>query len=129
MTSVASPRVRTEHGMVEGLEVDGLHWFRNIPYAAPPFGSRRFLPPQPAEDWDGVRDATEPGPVPPQPVEENPLGAIYAATEIGEDCLTLEVWTPDPGRAGLPVVVHIHGGRVHLRRRVAARLQRQELRA
>ncbi|MBB5916670.1 para-nitrobenzyl esterase [Nocardia transvalensis] len=27
-----------------------------------------------------------------------------------EDCLTLNVWTPDPGRAGLPVMVWIQGG-------------------
>lgn len=110
MTSVALPRVRTENGLVQGLEIDGLHHFRGIPYAAPPFGPRRFLPPQRAEDWDGVRDATEPGPAAPQPTEENPLGAIYVAPETGEDCLTVEVWTPDPGAAGLPVVVHIHGG-------------------
>ncbi|WP_328648658.1 carboxylesterase family protein [Amycolatopsis sp. NBC_00348] len=110
MTSVAFPRVRTENGVVRGLEIDGLHHFRGIPYAAPPFGPRRFLPPQPAADWDGVRDATAPGPAAPQVAEENPLGAVYAATETGEDCLTLEVWTPDPGHANLPVVVHIHGG-------------------
>jgi carboxylesterase type B len=110
MTSVASPRVRTENGLVQGLEIEGLHHFRGIPYAAPPFGPRRFLPPQRAADWDGVRDATRPGPAAPQPTEENPLGAIYAAPVTGEDCLTLEVWTPDPGGAGLPVVVHLHGG-------------------
>jgi para-nitrobenzyl esterase len=100
----------TEYGAIRGLEVDGLHYFRNIPYAAPPFGPRRFLPPQPPESWDGVRDGTKPGPAVPQPDEENPLGALYAARVKGEDCLTLEVWTPDPGTSGLPVAVHIHGG-------------------
>jgi para-nitrobenzyl esterase len=28
----------------------------------------------------------------------------------GDDCLNLNVWTPDPGAAGLPVLVWIHGG-------------------
>ena len=28
----------------------------------------------------------------------------------GEDCLNLNVWTPDPSTAGLPVMVWIHGG-------------------
>ena len=38
-------RVRTEYGVVEGVESDGLHLFRNVPYAAAPFGVRRFRPP------------------------------------------------------------------------------------
>ena len=28
----------------------------------------------------------------------------------GDDCLNLNVWTPDPGATGLPVLVWIHGG-------------------
>ena len=103
--------VTTDSGTVSGLEVDGLHHFRNIPFAAPPFGARRFLPPMPVEKWDGVRDGTKPGPAAPQPIDEkDPLGPLYAPPATGEDCLTLEVWTPDPGSAGLPVMVHIHGG-------------------
>ena len=105
-------QVRTENGMVEGLVEDGLHIFRAIPYAAPPFGARRFLPPQPAEPWDGVRDATRQGVSAPQPLPKP--GDVWAEVthpgQIGEDCLTLEIWTPDPGAAGLPVMVHIHGG-------------------
>lgn len=103
-------RVSTEYGQVEGSQVQGLHVFRNIPYAQAPFGPRRFRPPVRPEPWDGVRDATRPGPAAPQPPEGHPLGAVYSASVTGEDCLTLEVWTPDPGAAGLPVMVHIHGG-------------------
>jgi para-nitrobenzyl esterase len=103
-------RVSTEDGMVEGAQVEGLHVFRNIPYAQAPFGPLRFRPPVRPEPWDGVRDATRPGPAAPQPPEGGPLGALYSPAVTGEDCLTLEVWTPDPGAAGLPVMVHIHGG-------------------
>ncbi len=103
-------RVTVEQGTLEGIEEDGLHFFRNIPFAAPPFGANRFLPPKPPGKWDGVRDATRPGPGAPQPPEQNPLDALYVVHDSGEDCLTLEVWTPDPGAAGLPVMVHIHGG-------------------
>ena len=103
-------KVTVEQGTLEGLEEDGLHFFRNIPFAAAPFGANRFLPPQPPEKWDGVRDATKPGPAAPQPPEQNPLDALYVVHDSGEDCLTLEVWTPDPGGAGLPVMVHIYGG-------------------
>lgn len=106
--------VSTEHGTLDGAVEDGLHVFRAVPYAAPPFGPRRFLPPQPPEKWDGVRDATRAGVIAPQPITpDDPLAPVLAPTAdtpMGEDCLTLEVWTPDPGAAGLPVVVHIHGG-------------------
>jgi para-nitrobenzyl esterase len=103
-------QVRTENGVIEGLEVDGLHFYRNIPFAAAPFGANRFRPPQPVANWDGVRDATKPGPAAPQPRDESPLAPLYDPPETGEDCLTLEVWTPSPGKTGLPVMVHIHGG-------------------
>jgi para-nitrobenzyl esterase len=103
-------KVKTENGAIRGLEIGGLYYFRNIPFAAPPFGERRFLPPVAAENWEGVRDGTKPGPAAPQPHQEDPLAALYTVTETGEDCLTLEVWTPDPGAAALPVLVHIHGG-------------------
>ncbi len=103
-------RVTTEYGVLEGLEADGIHHFRNVPFAAPPFGALRFRAPQHPEPWDGVRDATKAGPSVPQPLEGGPMAAAYEPTAIGEDCLTLEVWTPDPGAAGLPVIVHTHGG-------------------
>jgi carboxylesterase type B len=103
-------RVRTEYGVVEGLLDGDVHLFRAIPYAAPPFGADRFRAPRPPERWDGVRAATRRGPAPPQPDEPNPLTALYVAQETGEDCLTLEVCTPDPATRGLPVMVHIHGG-------------------
>ena len=102
--------VKTEYGAIEGLEVDNLHYFRNVPFAAPPFGERRFLPPQPPEKWDGVRDGTKPGPAAPQPPQLELLPELYVVKETGDDCLSLEVWTPDPGATGLPVMVHIYGG-------------------
>ncbi|APU15398.1 MULTISPECIES: carboxylesterase/lipase family protein [Actinoalloteichus] len=103
-------RVRTDHGVVEGVESGGLHLFRNIPFAAPPFGRRRFRPPVPPEPWDGVRDGTRSGPAAPQPAGQGLLGSVYAPQRTGADCLTLEVCTPDPGTTGLPVMVHVHGG-------------------
>ena len=105
-------RASTEQGDVEGLMEAGLAVFRNIPFAAPPFGARRFKPPQPPTKWDGVRDATVSGPAAPQPkLDADPIDELYFnAAVTGEDCLTLEIWTPEPGAARLPVMVWIHGG-------------------
>jgi carboxylesterase type B len=106
-------RASTEYGTVEGTQEAGVAVFRNIPFAAPPFGARRFRPPVPPEKWDGVRDATVSGPGAPQPSMEgvDDVDAQYFnPTSTGEDCLTLEIWTPDPGASGLPVMVWIHGG-------------------
>jgi carboxylesterase type B len=106
-------RAATEHGQVEGVLEHGVAVFRNIPFAAPPFGARRFRPPQPPQKWQGVRDASVSGPAPPQPALEggDPVDATwFNVSTTGEDCLTLEIWTPDPGANALPVMVWIYGG-------------------
>lgn len=105
--------VRTENGDVRGERQGDLHVFRGIPYAAPPFGANRFLAPVPPVAWDGVRDASRSSAAPPQPATAptDPWAPMYAPATTGEDCLALDIWTPEPGAAArLPVVVHIHGG-------------------
>ncbi len=103
--------VRTRQGVVRGSMVEGVATFKGIPYAAPPFGSNRFQPPRPAESWDGVREALTYGPTVPKPPYFPPFDALLAEPVIeGEDCLNLNIWTPDLGRVGLPVMVWIHGG-------------------
>jgi carboxylesterase type B len=86
-----------------------VHAFLGIPYAAPPFGLNRLCPPQPVKAWDGVRDATRLGPEPPQIAPPESVASAWTTT-AGEDCLVLNVWTPDPHTAGLPVMVWISGG-------------------
>lgn len=95
-----------------------------------PFGANRLRPPQPAEAWSGERDATEPGPEPPQvappatggssagPEEDwNEIDEVFAKVERADrsdECLNLNIWTPDPAAAGLPVMIWIQGGMFEL---------------
>jgi para-nitrobenzyl esterase len=104
--------VSTTRGQIRGSSADGVCAFLGIPYAAPPFGANRLRPPQPVEAWTGVRDATVLGPEPPQPQfpRDDPTGMLFDPAAPGEDCLNLNIWTPDPGAVGLPVMVWSPGG-------------------
>ncbi|WP_404190049.1 carboxylesterase/lipase family protein [Streptomyces tauricus] len=106
------PVVGTPYGAVRGRYEAGLAVFRGIPYAAPPFGPRRFRPPVPPEPWAGVRDAGAFGSTPPKPPYSEAFAKLLSDPVVpGDDCLNLNVWTPEPGPgARLPVMVWIHGG-------------------
>jgi carboxylesterase type B len=104
--------VATRQGPVRGEVVNGIHVFRGVPFAAPPFGPNHLREPQPVEPWAGVRDAIAFGPKPPQPPFPGTelVPAPWDRSPAGEDCLNLIVWTPEPGAARLPVLVWITGG-------------------
>jgi len=108
-TTVAVPPVVTiENGALSGAHADGVYSFKGIPYAAPPMGELRWRAPRAAADWQGIRPATEYAPHCAQPLSEQ---AWYDQQPMSEDCLTLNVWTPElkPDEP-LPVMVWIHGG-------------------
>ncbi len=107
-----TPLVQIRHGKVRGTVEHGVHVFKGIPFAAPPFGPDRLRAPRPPEPWTGVRDALTFGAKPPQPPFPGTEGrpAPWDRAPIGEDCLNLNIWTPDPGAAGLPVMIWITGG-------------------
>jgi para-nitrobenzyl esterase len=111
---MSNPVVATALGALEGAIAGdpGVRVFRGIPYAEAPVGERRFRPPIPVGAWEGVRPATEFGPAAPQPTGGPLDGLVPGMTPspIGEDCLSLTVWTPDPPGEGRPVLVWIHGG-------------------
>ncbi len=104
--------VKTTMGSVRGRSEHGAQVFKAIPYAAATAGANRFLPPQPQRPWAGVRDAFEFGRSAPQgPVVPELLRAYGAIEAIGEDCLHLNVFTPEASRAARkPVMVWLHGG-------------------
>jgi len=111
MDEMTQPVVRLRDGAVRGTVSSGVLAFLGIPYAAAPFGANRMRPPQPVRPWDGERDATAFGPTVPKGDYPPQYATLFPEVVIGgEECLNLNVWTPDAGAAGLPVLVWIHGG-------------------
>ena len=98
---------KTASGQLEGRERGGVLLFAGIPYAEPPLGEKRFLPPSPAPAWQGVRSARRFGLAAPQ---RPGVGLTAAALDWDEDCLTLNVCTPAVDDGARPVLVWIHGG-------------------
>jgi para-nitrobenzyl esterase len=97
-----APVVRTFAGPVRGEVADGIAIFRGIPYGADT-ARRRFQPPAPPPPWREVRDAIAYGPSAPQRGRDG--GAQ------SEDCLVLNVWTPEPKAGGRrAVMLYVHGG-------------------
>src|SRR5262249_47932469 len=71
---------------------------------APPVGALRWQPPAPPHPWATPRDATRAGASCPQmlPVVDIATGS--------EDCLFVNVFSPEQPRKRAPVMVWIHGG-------------------
>ncbi len=112
--------VSTAQGRLRGVWRGDLWSFSGIPYAQAPVGRLRWRPPQPAEAWDEIRDASTFGPIAPQsaaiPGITSPSDP-ESSEPHSEDCLSLNVWTPDlpetpthTSGQGRPVMVFIHGG-------------------
>ncbi|XP_052022996.1 cocaine esterase-like [Apodemus sylvaticus] len=101
----------------KGLDV-GVHSFLGIPFAKAPVGPLRFVPPEPPEPWSGVRDGTSHPAMCLQDITAMNMQALkllkltLPPIPMSEDCLYLNIYTPDHAHEGsnLPVMVWIHGG-------------------
>jgi para-nitrobenzyl esterase len=106
----------TASGKIRGLRSGDLHVFKGIPYGASTAGVNRFMPPRQPEPWAGVRDATAYAGRSPQAgagARRPELATVWGPRDTlpaGEDCLTLNVWTPGLDSAKRPVMVWLHGG-------------------
>ena len=103
------PVATTASGAVRGATIAGVAGFKGIPYATAPVGPLRWHAPDPVRAWTDTRDATAYG----NDCVQARLPGDVANTRLPmtEDCLFLNVWTPQPrGGAKLPVMVYIHGG-------------------
>lgn len=98
--------VETQDGPVVGRIFDEIAIFKGIPYAAPPVGNLRFRPPEPPLPWKEPFRAVRFGSICPQDETLSP-----APGQMGEDCLSLNIWGPEKSASLLlPVMVWLHGG-------------------
>ena len=109
--------LQTACGSLRGNERPACLEFLGVPYAH----ASRFAYASPVERWDGVLDATRPGPGCPQNRAwhehlEHPTRRFYKkefraglAFSYAEDCLNLNIFTPKGGK-NQPVVLFFHGG-------------------
>jgi para-nitrobenzyl esterase len=108
----------TQYGKIQGMANSGIKEFKGVPYGASTSGKNRYMPPQKHAGWTGVRECLAYGQISPQTI--SPPTSDYSqliqwdlhyGTGMGEDVLTLNVWTPglkDGGKRA--VLVSFHGG-------------------
>lgn len=108
----------TTSGQVRGITSEGVSVFKGIPYGGPTSGKNRFMPPTRPAPWTDVREATAFGP---RCAQRGSIGAGLSRDVIAalitpdnhatsEDCLVLNVWTPQVDTSKRPVMVWLHGG-------------------
>ncbi|WMH62849.1 carboxylesterase family protein [Mucilaginibacter gossypii] len=103
-TSAQTVVTKGSGGWIKGIEEGPTLVFKGIPYAKPPVGPLRFMPPQPMTAWKDTLSCEKFG----SPASQ---GGGAGGLKGSEDCLSLNVYTPTTARdARLPVLVWVHGG-------------------
>jgi len=104
---------QTTSGKVRGYIHNGIYIYKGIPYAE----ANRFEPPRKATPWEGIRSSMAWGPtcpnMTPPTVRSDEVEFIFQHDwgYFGEDCLRLNIWTPEINdNKKRPVMVWIHGG-------------------
>ena len=104
-----SLQVKTQYGILEGFEADGVKKFLGVPFAQAPVGELRWKAPQPVQPWEGVREAKA---FSDDPMQPNIFGDMnFRGPGRSEDCLYLNIWTTAKTTAdALPVLIYFNGG-------------------
>jgi para-nitrobenzyl esterase len=103
--AAAQTLISLADGDVQGQINGATREFLGIPFTAPPVGALRWRPPAPVTPWVGTLDATSYSSACAQ------LPSLTGTASEDEDCLYLNVWTPDPAPLEpRPVMIWIHGG-------------------
>ena len=97
--------VETAQGRYKGNRINSVQVFKGMRYGASTAGANRFMPPRPAEPFAGVADAFDFGDSAPQIA-----GALSEGRTASEDCLRINVWTPNADNRKRPVLLWFHGG-------------------
>lgn len=101
-TFAQAPVVRTAEGYIRGVSENDISVFKGVPYAQPPVGDRRYMPPAAHTLWTDTMNVSTFGAQAMQPTGNKASGS--------EDCLYLNIYTPATDKGKRPVVVWVHGG-------------------
>lgn len=108
VSSNENPIIKTKLGSIKGKILasrlgEEFQAFRGIRYAKPPINELRFKNPVKIESWEEIFDATEDGPMCPQPNKY--------MSDVSEDCLRLNIYTKgNDSSTKKSVLIYIHAG-------------------
>jgi para-nitrobenzyl esterase len=106
------PVAKTKLGELKGVHLgdSGVLVFKGVHYGQSTAGANRFKPGKPVAKWQGVADATKFGDVCPQAGDVGRRTTTAGELlKVSEDCLVLNVWTPQTDDKARPVMVWFHG--------------------